>query len=188
MNPGTTISYQIDTMDRLIQVNESWTAFALANGGERVLPELVLGKTLWHFISDTTIQNIYRRLTNLARQGRGALFRYRCDSPQEKRIFQMRVIALLAGKVEFTSTLLNAEERPAIPLLNARAPSALLHVRICSWCHAVAWPGETWRPLESAAERLIGRGDNELPDLSHGICEACAAGMMAMMTAPAPTG
>lgn len=183
MNPSTTISYQIDATDRLIEVNSTWTEFALANEGAQSLPEVVLGKSLWQFISDATIQDIYRRLTRLARQGRGATFRYRCDSPTTKRIFRMGIAALPTDKVEFTSTLLSAEDRPPISLLKARAASSQLQVRICSWCHAVAWPGETWQLLELAAERAIGLDEAELPELSHGICEACSAGMMAMMHA-----
>ncbi len=183
MNPGTTISYQIDATDRLIQVNPAWTEFALANEGAKVLPEVILGKSLWQFISADPIQDIYRRLTRLARDGRGSTFRFRCDSPSQHRIFRMGIAALPAGKVEFTSTLLNEEDRPSISLLQSRTSSSQLPIRICSWCHAVAWPGEAWQPLESAAERALGLEEADLPELSHGICEACAAGMMAMMNA-----
>lgn len=178
------VAYQIDALDRLIEVNQAWTEFARANNGLEVLPEFVLGKSLWNFITDVTVEEIYRRLAKLAREGRDTQFRYRCDSPKQKRIFQMRILGRPGGKVEFTSTLLSAEDRPAIPLLKARSEFSGIYVRICGWCHAVAWPGESWRPLEMAAERVIGLEETELPELSHGICEACAAGMMVMMKPP----
>lgn len=184
MNSSSPVSYQIDALDRLIEVNQAWTEFARANDGLQVLPEFVLGKSLWQFITDATVENIYRRLAKLAREGRDTQFRYRCDSPKQKRIFQMRITGRPGGRVEFSSTLLSTEDRQAIPLLKLRTEYSGVYVRICGWCHSVAWPGESWRPLETAAERVIGLEETNLPELSHGICAACAARMMVMIQPP----
>jgi len=173
-----TISYQIDASDRLIQVNEGWSDYARTNNGEHVMPERVIGEPLWNYITDSTIHDIYRRLVTIARQGRSSSFRYRCDAPRYRRMFQMKISATEDGSVEFKSTLLTEEERPAIALLIPRSRPSNIYVRICSWCHVVAWPGESWKPLESAAERVVSVDEADLPELTHGICEACAKSML----------
>jgi hypothetical protein len=178
MTPPLTISYEIDASDRLIHVNERWSEYAQTNNGEQVMPDVVLGETLWNFISDSTTQDIYRRLVLIARQGRSSSFRYRCDAPRYKRMFQMNIGATERGTVEFKSTLLSEEERPAIALLMPRSCPSNIYVRICSWCHVVAWPGEAWKPLETAAERVVSIEETDLPELTHGICEACARKML----------
>ncbi len=179
-----TISYQIDASDRFIQMNDGWSEFARGNDGEQVMPEVVLGEPLWNYISDSTIQDIYRRLVLIARQGRNSSFRYRCDAPRYKRTFQMEITATEQGHVKFTSTLLSEEERAAVPLLMARTRSSNIYVRICSWCHVVAWPGETWKPLEAAAERVVDVDEADLPELTHGICETCAQSMLDLLANP----
>jgi hypothetical protein len=180
MTTPLTISYQINASDRLIQMNEGWSEYARVNDGEQVMPEMVLGEPLWNFISDSTIHDIYRRLVLIARQGRSSSFRYRCDAPRFKRTFQMKISATEQGNVEFESTLLSEEERPAIPLLMVRTRPSNVYVRICSWCHVVAWPGETWKPLEAAAERVVAVDEANLPELTHGICEACSQSMLVL--------
>lgn len=181
MTTSLTISYQIDAADRIIQVSDEWSDFARANDGEQVMPEHVLGVLLWSFISDYTIHDIYRRLVLIARQGRSSSFRYRCDAPRYKRTFQMNISATEQGNVNFESTLLSEEERPAIPLLMARTHRSNVYVRVCSWCHAVAWPGEPWESLETAAERIMSTDESDLPELTHGICETCAKNILKLM-------
>jgi len=181
MTPSLTISYQIDSSDRLVQVNEGWSEFARGNDGEQVMPELVLGEPLWKFISDHTVSDIYRRLVLIARQGRRSSFRYRCDAPRYKRTFQMEISATEQGHVKFRSALLSEEERAAVPLLMPRTRPSNTYVRICSWCHVVAWPGETWKPLETATERVVDVDEADPPELTHGICETCAQSMLELL-------
>lgn len=169
------ISYRIDADDRIVAVNEAWDEFARANDGEKATSGAVLGRPLWAFIADTTIHDIYRRLVKIARDGRPSRFRYRCDSPAERRVFHMSIVSAEAGQVVFTSQLETSTPRPPIPLLAAGRRRSEILVRICSWCHRVAWPGEPWHTLEDSAERLQLLEPNEMPGTTHGICDDCCA-------------
>lgn len=175
---ASSLSYRIDAEGRIQHVGERWDDFALANDGAHATAARVLGRPLWTFIVDATIQDLYSRLIKIARQGRPSEFRYRCDAPRVRRVFQMR-IAAAEGDVTFTSTLESAvvQQRPTL-LLAALPRQTDVLVRICSWCHCVAWPGESWVPLEDSVERVQLLESHQVPGLTHGICESCAAGML----------
>jgi PAS domain-containing protein len=169
------IVYLIDAEDRIVRVNPAWDEFARANDSPALLGRHMLGRALWDFIADRTIREIYRRLLLRVRDGRPMRYRYRCDSPRHRRVFEMQLKAMPDGGVEFTSTLETEEARPAvISLLDANAPRSTELVRMCSWCHGVRWAGESWVPLEAAVERLHLREVHAMPSLTHGICEPCA--------------
>jgi hypothetical protein len=173
----TVLTYRIDASDRLVRVNATWTEFALANQSAQISADNVLGQVLWSFISDEAVRDIYRRLVALTRQGRKPRFRYRCDSAGLRRVFEMHLTGSADASVEFCSELQTEEPRTPIPLLDPTQPRSEIFIRVCSWCHAVAWPGESWTTLEAAAERLMLTHEAAQPQLTHGICEPCAAQM-----------
>lgn len=176
------VSYEIDASDHLSRLNEGWDDFARTNDGVGLLAPEVLGSRLWDHISDPTIHDIYIRIVKRAREGRATTFRYRCDSARHLRVFRMHVSADDAGTVRFVSTLETETSRNSIALLDPQAARTKLLVRLCSWCHAIAWPHQPWAPLEHAAEKLLLLTGGEVPRLTHGICEPCASEMIATLS------
>ncbi len=176
--PEMEIVYQIDRNDRLCEVGGSWTRFAQANNGDSVMPERVLGRSLWDFISDNHVRELYRQILRRARAGHPARFDYRCDAPESRRLFRMTIRTVAGGNVEFMSRLLWQEARPRVDLLDHEMPASGPWVRVCSWCQKVSLPDGAWVPVEEAAEKLGFLGEEHTPRLTHGICPSCHSAML----------
>jgi hypothetical protein len=172
------IIYRTDREDRIVSVNDAWTKFARENDGESVVAEKVVGRRIWDFVQDDRICGIYRFLIDDARNGRDVRFKFRCDSPAERRVFSMQLRSDKAGEVEWTSRLLLKEPREPIALLSAHLKRGASMVRICSWCHRVLLDEETWQDLETAVEQLKLLEMDPLPRLTHGICPDCQTEVM----------
>jgi hypothetical protein len=175
-----TIHYWIDAQDRIIRVDEHWAKFAAENDGGALRPERMVGQKLWSGIANPTLGALYRQLVGLARRGRVVRFRFRCDSPELRRLYEMEIRGGEGGLVEFASTLQGLEERPRVPLLDSRQARREGLVRVCSWCQRIAVPGG-WQPVEAAIETLGLMQKPVLPALTHGICEECHTQMSALI-------
>ncbi len=183
-----TIRYSIDRHDRIAAVSENWEAFAQANGGAAVVSGKVLGRSLWEFIQDRNVRQLYRHLVDQARGGRPLEFRYRCDSPTERRVFLMRVRAIADGGIEFSSELQSATDRSPVGLLDAAVARSAASVRICSWCQRIAVGAEEWVEAEAAVDRLGLLQTDALPALTHGICPTCYDRMTGLLEGkPSPS-
>lgn len=150
-----------------------WSEFARENQGETVLPARVLGRSLMAAVGDETVQELYRRMIERARAGAVVRFQYRCDAPDRRRVFRMDIHRLEGGAVEFASTLVQEETRPAVTLLEAAWPRDERLLRICSWCQQVAVSETLWVPVEVAVTGLHLMEAEKLPGITHGICPAC---------------
>jgi hypothetical protein len=171
-NPPISIRYRIDAQDRLYEVNEDWRVFAAENDPLRNERPGIMGRSLWSCIADPTVQELYRQMLKAARLGRLVRFKYRCDAPSFRRLFEMRIMGAKDGAVEFASDLLDEEARPPVSLLDVRQPRNSDFVRICSWCQRMA-VGKTWLPIEEGVKALGPMEHDTLPGLTHGICEEC---------------
>lgn len=174
-----TLIYRIDPMGRVAYVNPVWDEFARNNHGESVLAERILGTSLMAAITDKTVRELYVRIIERARAGVPMRFRYRCDAPDKCRTFEMNVGLREGGEVEFVSTLLHEETRPAITWLESGVSRDERMLRVCSWCQKVALPDDNWVPVEEAVEILHLLEADRLPRITHGICDPCKVGMRA---------
>jgi len=178
-----TIRYWIDAQDRVIRVNDEWAKFAEENDGGPVGPATgILGRTLWSFIEDPTLSELYVKMVLLARKGRPVAFGFRCDAPCFRRLFQMRISAGRGEEVEFASTLESEEPREAVSLLDCRQPRNEHFIRMCSWCQRVQADGQ-WMPVEVAVVVLNLLSGPTVPAVTHGICEDCNARVMVEISA-----
>ena len=177
------IRYWIDADDRIVRVSDGWAKFAAENGGGSMESAAdILGQTLWSFISDTTLCNLYSEMVLLARKGRPIGFAFRCDAPCFRRVFQMRINAGPGDEVEFASTLEFEEAREAVALLDTRQPRNDQFVRMCSWCQRVQANGR-WVSVEVAVVELGLMTGPTLPAITHGVCEECYGRMMGEISA-----
>ena len=164
--------YRIDAADRLCHVNEAWEAFARDNRGEDFGAERVLGHSLWSYVRDLALAQVYRQIIADARHGRDVRLRFRCDAPAERRLLEMTVCGTGAGVVQFSTHAVVTVARPPEALLDAATPRAGTPVRVCSWCNRV-WAADRWLEVEQAVERLHVMLRSVLPPLAHGACESC---------------
>lgn len=177
-----TIRYWIDAQDRIIRVNDEWAKFSAENDGGSVGSAAgILGQTLWSFIEDQTLGNLYREMVLHARKGHPISFSFRCDAPCFRRVFQMRISGGLGEEVEFASTLESEEARAAVSLLDCRQPRNEEFVRMCSWCQRVNASGR-WMAVEVAVVMLGLMSDPTVPAITHGICEDCRSRLSAEMS------
>lgn len=184
--PEHGLIYHIDKNDRLCSVSEDWSPFALANDGSEELSERVLGRSLWDFIEDTSVRELYRQMVHRARSGHPAQFDYRCDAPECRRQFHMTIRAVADGRVEFLSQLVWKQERPRVGILDIKIPRNEHWVRVCSWCQNFVMPDGSWVSVEDAVEQMDLMAEEALPMLTHGICPSCHSGMLAQLAAVAP--
>lgn len=172
---ATQVRYHLDAEDRLDGFDAGWTAFAHANDGEALLPSKVLGQPLWTFISDSTTILIYRKILQRLRAGGPPVaFRFRCDSPDRRRLLGMRITSDRSGGIQFDVTPISEEWRAPVLLLAANAPRDAGLVLMCAWCQHVRLPSERWVEVEEAIDGLAIFNTDTVPRVSHGICPSCS--------------
>jgi PAS domain-containing protein len=176
-----TLIYRIDAEGRINYVNPAWSEFARNNHGESVLPEHILGHPLLDSISDGTVRELYVGMIKRARIGQPVRFRYRCDAPDKRRVFEMDIRLIDGREVEFTSTLIREEVRPTVAVLEGGRVRDERMLRVCSWCQQVAMPDGRWVPVEEAVETLHLLESETVPCITHGICVQCVALMKTAM-------
>lgn len=147
------IQYTIDAEDRIVDVADGWVKFAEENDGQSVMPDLVVGRSLWAFIAGTTLRELYRKLLKTARGGVPVIYEYRCDAPCWRRFFEMQIRTTGDGLLRFTSTLKSEERRDAVPLLDCHASHGQDFVTMCSWCQRISAGGQ-WLPVEQSIDKL----------------------------------
>jgi hypothetical protein len=134
---STTLIYDIDDADRLVAVNDSWSAFARANDAPELSSPGVLGLRLWDAITDPSTRELYRGLLARVRRGEPITYRYRCDGPAVRRDMVMRV-ALDGRRVRFTSRIDQATGRAPQSILDRATPRTVALLRVCGWCKKIA--------------------------------------------------
>ncbi|MGF1677686.1 MAG: hypothetical protein ACFCUX_00665, partial [Candidatus Methylacidiphilales bacterium] len=107
----------------------------------------------------------------------------RCDGPACRRLLEMIIRAAADGSVEFETKSLHVEDRAPVALLSRGAARSTELIRVCAWCNRIdsgSGSGE-WVEIEDAVERLGLFELQEVPQLTHGICEACFDSMTCML-------
>lgn len=167
------IEYIIDQHDLITSVSSGWDGFALENDAEHLVATNVIGRSLWEFVSDRDVQNLYLNLVNRLRlKNRQIRFKYRCDSPDLKRFMGMTIQPLPDKSVKFISRIERVEKRRPVEILKRKITHADQLLRMCSWCKKVSLNG-SWLEIETALSGSdIFSGDNQL-QLTHTICEEC---------------
>jgi hypothetical protein len=167
------IVYRLNSQDEFIDLNDEWSHFAVANNTSSLLPDHVLGRPLWDFITDQTTSQLYREMLDQVHAGRSVKFNFRCDGPEHRRYMEMTISPLDGGQVQFESRTVREEERPRQELLDPLAPRAGDLLRICGWCKRVDVGKGKWGEVEEAVAtfRLFER--QALPMMTHGMCEGC---------------
>ncbi len=91
----------------------------------------------------------------------------------------MTISARPEGAVEFETHALRVEDREPVPLLARSTTRSTDLLRACAWCNRinVGSGSDPWVEVEDATERLLLFERDRMPQLTHGICEACLESM-----------
>lgn len=167
--------YRINNIDVITSVSDNWCTFADANAWEGFLrPEDVVGHKLWEFIQDRETQHLYQELFKRVREGiLSRTIPFRCDSPSERRYLELLIAALPDNQIEITSTILRTEPQRPTNLLNVNTPRSKDIVTICSMCKKIRISPEQWEEIEEGLAQLRIFEADEMPQLSHGLCQSC---------------
>jgi hypothetical protein len=167
------VLYEIDHADRIVRVNAAWSDVADAVAVPGLRAPHVIGRSLWDFVGDATTRQLYAAMLARARRGAPPLtFSFRCDTPTQRRLMDMRITGLGAGGVSFEVRELEVQERPPVALLGTTTPRHGL-IRMCSWCKRIPLATGEWVEVEEAMQVLDILDAVPLPAISHGMCPAC---------------
>lgn len=146
----------------------------------------IVGASLFDAMNGPEVRAIYQGLHRsvLAGERPYIAFEMRCDAPDVRRFLRMSITALHEPDAPpmalYQSQVLSAVPRPWVSLFDPQKiidhihlDTALSIVKLCSFCHRVAWPIEApreWLPSED----YYRRGGPVDVRTSHGVCPACA--------------
>ncbi len=178
--------YEVDAQYRLVQVDDAWVKFAIENGA----PELAhpVGdpeRTLFSYIADDTTKQMYRAMFARVRaEERSITVPLRCDAPRLRRLLELTIAPRENGGFLLESALVRSEPRPYLALLDAARRRTQELIRMCGWCKAVDAYGR-WVEPEHGVQLLNLFELDALPEITHGICEACHARLAGTYGEPA---
>lgn len=187
LNAMDGIAYLADAEGRIIEVGQpAWTESLRRYGVDNRGMGPIVGQRLFDLMRGADVQQAYQGIHRAVLKGRRphVAFEMRCDGPDVRRVLRMSVSALLEPSappaVLYQSQLLSATSRPWMSLFDPqrivdhiRKDGGLPIVKICSFCHRIAWPVEEasgWIPAEDYY-RLGGPPEMRT---SHGVCPHCA--------------
>jgi len=167
--------YCIDDRDVVLGVSGGWGSFARANGwGRGGCPENVVGRVLWDFIQGAETRHLYAELFREVRSGKTCgPIPFRCDSPGERRFLELVMSPLTDRRIEITSTIVRAEPRDNVGLLDIEVPRSNDLVRMCSMCKRIDVARDNWVGTEEGVVKLRLFEANQMPGLTHGVCPSC---------------
>lgn len=156
-------------------------------------PAQAVGKSLFDIVQGEEVREAYRALHDAVWTGNRAAvgFTYRCDSPDTEREMFLSLSRVTDGPATvamlYQSVVISEVNRPRMPLFsfevvaeNWFAPATGGLIRMCSYCHRIAWPPGAGKAQEEWIEPVdfYRRGGEATPAISHGICNTCFARVM----------
>lgn len=171
------LEYWVDADDRLVEVDEEFRAFAVANGAPELATDHILGRRLDSFCSDDATTEIWSRLLARVRDGARIRVQVRCDAPDRRRLLDLVLTRDEGRRIRVVSTTLWKEPRSPIALLEATRQHGDTVLTCCSWCNKWRLPRGAWVEAEELVATLRLFEQSILPRVTHGICEACGTSL-----------
>jgi hypothetical protein len=167
------ILYRLNSLDKIVFVNDEWNRFALENDAPEMIAKEILDRSLWDFVSGDTIKNLYQIMLRKVRAGNEFSSNFRCDAPALRRRFQITVSLMENGDVQFETSVIGIEKRVQQDIFDRNAQRSDKLIIICSWCNKFEIEENSWKEIEEAAEKLKLFELEGLPQISHGMCSDC---------------
>ncbi len=150
------ICYELDRRQRISGISGPWDQFALNNNGEAAQSHLVLGRSLWAFISDMeTMDYLESIFSAVIRKGLPFRTTYSCRGPVADMTMRMCVSPAAHGGLRISNRVI--AHHPVTCLNTAPRGVATANGTRCTICAAFRI-GDEWiatgnRPLSSAFPR-----------------------------------
>jgi hypothetical protein len=173
MDNQNSVIYRINSRDEIIFVNDIWDKFAVVNKSFSVIGSKILGRPIWEFMSDLTTHDIYLELVKKARSGEPVQFKFRCDSPDIRRLLEMQITLVENEQIQFESRTIMAEMRSIQRFFSIDTPRSEQLISVCSWCNRLNSGKEFWREVEDAINILGIFEKDKLPNISYSTCGEC---------------
>ena len=102
------VIFSVDAQNNIVLTEGSWCTFAEQNDGEHLAD--ILGDSLFDHISDPGMRLFYQGLIGEIREKnlKFISYLYRCDGPEQQRLYRMVVEHENRGVIRFTSFLEHA--------------------------------------------------------------------------------
>jgi hypothetical protein len=128
--------YWLDGDDTIIGVGSTWDCFAGENDGHEVVAELVVGRSLWDFISGDPTRMWLSSLLTLARLREETISRpYRCDSPTVKRFMNLEITRDPGGVLKLSHHLVRVEAMHTPCTVSPKSSPGKKMLQRCSVCN-----------------------------------------------------
>ncbi len=128
--------YWLDGEDRIIGVGSTWDFFAGENEGREVISSLVVGRSLWEFISGDPTRMWLSSILTLARIREKTVSRpYRCDSPTIKRYMNLEISREADRTLHLVHSLVRVEEMSSPRRITPFLASGKKMMQRCSVCN-----------------------------------------------------
>lgn len=178
------IEYALNQENKITSVGGVWEEFAIANQGENLTKEEVLGESIFDYIRGAGIAKIYRALFEKVRKTQhGLSFNFRCDSPSCRRRMLLTLTPLPNQGIMCHTEILEAEPREYIPLLDKHVKRNESIVAVCCICADIRTQDGNWVGIEEESRRMGWLENENIPQLSHGFCPTCYKAQMELIAA-----
>lgn len=170
------ISYVLDGNDCIEQVGDTWDRFARAHGAAKLRRASVVGTSMWVYIRDPTVAELYRLILARVRRGKRVVVPYDGTTLAVRREMRLELRPLTDGHIRCVSSVVMEDE--SMPQFeSAPDPGAESdRLLVCSWCGRVRVE-DSWCDVEEAVSILRPFHQPRSPAISHGLCPRCAQGL-----------
>jgi hypothetical protein len=164
--------YEVDASDLIVSLNDSWLKFAEDNNSSELNRNAVIGKSLWTFISNFSVQALWKDvLTRVRTTSNTYTFPFRCDSPDCRRYLETTVSPLQKDGIRFENRVIELQFRDAISIKDSKKEESSELILMCSYCKRIKAESE-WLEIERAIDALQ-LFETDRSEISHGICDPC---------------
>lgn len=171
--------YTVDEDNVLEWVSTQWLTFAAENQARGLQPELILGHSLWEYVSGAETRHLYERLFDRVRELQAPVsVPFRCDAPELRRFMRLTIEPAEDCSLRIVVQLVREEERERVALLDVGVGRDEAFLSMCSWCRRVLAAPDQWEEVEIAIQLLGLFERDSLPEISHGVCPDCYARVM----------
>ncbi|MCA9410557.1 MAG: hypothetical protein KC931_16335 [Candidatus Omnitrophica bacterium] len=175
------ITYTIDSDGKIVSTSLEWDEFAKQNHAPSLCKGAVHGQSIFDFFESREVRDIYRSLLErVCRDRRTIQIPFRCDSPTERRFYNLTIAPPVDGVINMTVSHVQTKERDYCSLLDVTIDREGDLISVCSWCKKFHITND-WVEAEEAVGRLNLFSSAATPRITHSICEDCMESMSELL-------